>query len=417
MFEGFTEQARCVLFFARYEAGQLGHASVESEALLLGWLREPAGVAGQLVAQPGISLETLRNALKDSARRRAGVSPPDENGLGIEARRIVQFAAQEADRLIHNNIDAEHLLLGILRDEGSAAASILNAHGLRLNEVRDRIVLLRADPLPGWLENKLGAAPRHGAMRPSHLPRTPGVHIAPTGKEPGEGGETGGDDFWALEGFDLKSVLSRTFSRDLTLFPETRIELPDSLDPEARYDFLLVLAPHETSEMRNRLMREGIERHFRVRISHESRPMDVYVLSAPDGQHSGIRAAPEFHGGGIGGHRLSFALPAFDGESPGDESFQRQFPTLESWRRAMSQSVMIGGISMSNGTVEDFCHILEPALDRPIVDETRLMGRYDIALEDEYSSNDEFIDRLRTRLGLHLTPARRDVTMLVVTPA
>ena len=412
MFEGFTEQARRVLFFARYEAGQLGHASVESEALLLGLIREPEGVAGQLVAQPGISLERLRNELKSSALRRDEVSAPDTNGDGIEARRIVRLAAQEADRLLHNYVDAEHLLLGILRDEGSAAASILNAHGFRLNEVRDRIVLLRA---PGWLENTLGAAPRRGAMRPSHLPRTPGVHIAPASKGPGEGAETGGDDFWALEGFDLKSALSRAFASDLAHFPETRIVLPGSFDPGERYDFFVILAPHQSYKMQHQLLQQGIERHFRVRISQESRPMDVFVLSAPDGQSSAIRDAPDLGGGGFGAHSLSFALPAFDGEPPDAESFQRQFPTRESWRHAMSQSV-IGGISISNGTMEDFCHILESGLDRPVVDETGLTGRYDIALEEGYSSNDEFIDRLRTRLGLHLTPARRNVAMLVVAP-
>ena len=129
-------------------------------------------------------------------------------------------------------------------------------------------------------------------------------------------------------------------------------------------------------------------------VSHESRPMDVFVLSAPDGQSSAIRDAPDLGGGGFGAHSLSFALPAFDGEPPDAESFQRQFPTRESWRHAMSQSV-IGGISISNGTMEDFCHILESGLDRPVVDETGLTGRYDIALEEGYSSNDEFIDRLR----------------------
>jgi uncharacterized protein (TIGR03435 family) len=407
MFEAFTEQARRVLFFARYEAGELGHASAESEAILLGLIRERAGVAGQLFAQPGIPLESLQSELKSSALRRAQVSPPDENGLGIEGRRIVYFAIQEADRLLHNGIDAEHLLLGILRDEGSAAASILNHHGLHLNEVRDRIVVLRADPLPGWLEPKISGALRPPSVRPPHLPRTPGVHITPTSKGAVEGGETGGDDFWALEGFDLKSALSRAFRSDLALYPETRIVLPGSFDPGARYDFFLVLAPHETYEMTNRLMQQGIERHFRVSISHESRPMDVYVLSAPDGQSHSIRDAPDMVGGGFGGHSLSFELPAIDGDAPTAESFQQQFRMLQS---------VIGGISMSNGTMDDFCHILEAGLHRPVVDETGLTGRYDMSLEDEYSTTDGFIDRLRTRLGLHLTPARRNVTMLVLTP-
>jgi hypothetical protein len=92
-------------------------------------------------------------------------------------------------------------------------------------------------------------------------------------KGPHGAGETAGDDFWALEGFDIKAALARVFSSDEAHFPEKRIELPASFDAGERYDFFLVLAPHETSEMRNRLMQDGIERHFRVSIALESRPV------------------------------------------------------------------------------------------------------------------------------------------------
>jgi catechol 2,3-dioxygenase-like lactoylglutathione lyase family enzyme len=84
------------------------------------------------------------------------------------------------------------------------------------------------------------------------------------------GFETSGDDFWAFEGFDIKAALARVFTSDEVLFPEKRIELPASFDAREQYDFFLVLAPHETSEMRNRLMQEGIERHFRVSIAHRA---------------------------------------------------------------------------------------------------------------------------------------------------
>jgi uncharacterized protein (TIGR03435 family) len=89
---------------------------------------------------------------------------------------------------------------------------------------------------------------------------------------------------------------------------------------------------------------------------------------------------------------------------------------MESRERAISQS-SIGGISICNGTMEAFCHTLEQELDRPIVDETGLAGRYDIAPPEHQSGTSEFIERLRTQLGLALTPGRRDVTTLVVRPA
>ena len=53
-----------MLFFARQEAGQLGHASVESEELVVGVIRDPGGVAGQILAQFHISLEDIRKEIK-----------------------------------------------------------------------------------------------------------------------------------------------------------------------------------------------------------------------------------------------------------------------------------------------------------------------------------------------------------------
>jgi ATP-dependent Clp protease ATP-binding subunit ClpC len=98
LFEGYTEQARRVLFFARHEAAQVAHTSVESEELLLGLIRESAGVAAQILAQLHMSLEDLHQEINGAGSRRVPASPPDENGLGTEAKRILRFAAEEADR-------------------------------------------------------------------------------------------------------------------------------------------------------------------------------------------------------------------------------------------------------------------------------------------------------------------------------
>jgi uncharacterized protein (TIGR03435 family) len=410
VFEQFTETARRVLFFAREEAGRLGSESVESEHLLLGLIRETKGIASQVFARSPLSLEDIRKELEGGTGRGQGV-PPDENRLGAEVRRILQFATEEADRLLHQDIGTEHLLLGILREERSAAASILMAHGMRLNAVRDDIVLIRGDEFsvqPFDLRQH-GELRGRAAKRPD-LPRAFGVHIAPTRKTPGEASDNGGDDYWALEGFDVKTALSKVFSSAEGLFPETRIEMPSSFDPHERYDFLLVLASNEGPEERHRLMQQGIETFFRVSVAYESRPMDVYVLTAPNGQSPSIMDARQFDGGGVSFASLEFALPAFDAESPTMESFQARFPTLASLRKTVS----VGGISVSNGTMEGFCYTLEQVLDRVVVDETGLNGRYDIELHGDCADINELLQRLGEQLGLVLTPGRRDVTMLVV---
>src|SRR4029450_6331982 len=115
---------------------------------------------------------------------------------------------------------------------------------------------------------------RYCPTRPD-LPRAFGAHIATTKKKPGEGSENGGDDYWALEGCQLKAGLARGFASHEALFPETRSELPSSMDPRERHDFYVVLAPHDRREDRNRLMRQGIERYFLVNITHTNRASDV----------------------------------------------------------------------------------------------------------------------------------------------
>src|SRR6188472_1345628 len=142
MFERYTERARRVLFFARYEASQLGSISIETEHLLLGLIREGKGLTSRIFARSHLSLESIRKEIEGRTVFREKVSTSVEIPFSAETKRVLQFAAEEADRLLHNYIGTEHLLLGILREERSVAASILTEKGMRLNTVRDDIVQL-----------------------------------------------------------------------------------------------------------------------------------------------------------------------------------------------------------------------------------------------------------------------------------
>ena len=142
MFERYTERARRVLFFARYEASQLGSVSIETEHLLLGLIREGKGLTSRIFARSHLSLENIRKEIEGRTVFREKVSTSVEIPFSAETKRVLQFAAEEADRLLHNYIGTEHLLLGILREERSVAASILVEKGMRLNTVRDDIVQL-----------------------------------------------------------------------------------------------------------------------------------------------------------------------------------------------------------------------------------------------------------------------------------
>ncbi len=142
MFERYTERARRVLFFARYEASQLGSISIETEHLLLGLIREGKGLTSRLFARSHLSLENIRKEIEGRTVFREKVSTSVEIPFSTETKRVLQHAAEEADRLLHNYIGTEHLLLGILREERSVAASILFEKGMRLTGVREDIVQL-----------------------------------------------------------------------------------------------------------------------------------------------------------------------------------------------------------------------------------------------------------------------------------
>ena len=140
MFERYTERARRALFFARYEASQLGSVSIETEHLLLGLIREGKGLMSRVLARSNVSAETLRQEVEGRTVYRAKVPPSDEIPFSAQTKRALAFATEEADRLLHTYIGTEHLLLGILREEQSLAASVLAGRGIRLGAVREDVV-------------------------------------------------------------------------------------------------------------------------------------------------------------------------------------------------------------------------------------------------------------------------------------
>jgi hypothetical protein len=147
MFERYTERARRVLFFARYEASELGNRSIETEHLLLGLIREGKGLTSKIFARASISLAELRQEIVGRTTFQEQVATSVEIPFSAETKRVLEYTADEANRLRHDYIGTEHLLLGILREEGSVAASALISRGLRLDAVRDAIVeILKENP-------------------------------------------------------------------------------------------------------------------------------------------------------------------------------------------------------------------------------------------------------------------------------
>jgi ATP-dependent Clp protease ATP-binding subunit ClpC len=138
VFERYTEKARRVIFFARYEASQYGSPYIETEHLLLGLMREDKALANRFLRQQG-SIESIRKEIEARITIRERISTSVEVPLSQECKRILNMAAEEAERLGHKHVGTEHLLLGILREEKCFGAEILTERGLRLTTLREEL--------------------------------------------------------------------------------------------------------------------------------------------------------------------------------------------------------------------------------------------------------------------------------------
>ena len=139
MFEKYTEKARRVIFFARYETSQLGARRIETEHVLLGLLREDKALSSRFLPHAEAALESIRRQIESRSSVREKISTSVELPLSDESKRVLTYAAEEADRLMCNYIGTEHILLGLLREENSLASEILYENGLRLSRVREEL--------------------------------------------------------------------------------------------------------------------------------------------------------------------------------------------------------------------------------------------------------------------------------------
>ncbi len=144
-FGNFAERARRAIFFARYEASQFQSPLVETEHLLLGIVRE--GIPRiDLFMPSAVSKETLRIQIEEytAVRRKVSVSP----GLPFsdECERALTNAREEAVLLGSKQTDLEHLLLGLLREQGCYAARILRERGAELDHIRKAFAVPPGQP-------------------------------------------------------------------------------------------------------------------------------------------------------------------------------------------------------------------------------------------------------------------------------
>ncbi|MBN1436062.1 MAG: ATP-dependent Clp protease ATP-binding subunit [Sedimentisphaerales bacterium] len=158
MFERFTDRARKVMALANQEAQRFNHEYIGTEHVLLGLVKEGSGVGANVLKNLDVDLRKVRLEVEKLVK-----SGPDMVTMGKlpqtpRAKKVIEYAIEEARSLNHNYVGTEHLLLGLLREHDGVAAQVLMNLGLKLEEVREEVLNL----LGAGMDSESAGAPGAG---------------------------------------------------------------------------------------------------------------------------------------------------------------------------------------------------------------------------------------------------------------
>jgi len=390
MFDRFTLRADQVVFHARLEVSQLGSRAIEPEHILLGLLDEGKGLGCRILARTGVALDDFRSDILRRLTVGEKVPESDEIPFSASCERALQYSAEEADRLLHSHIGTEHLLLGLLREERSVAADVLAARGVRIEAVREAIVVLLGS---GEQPEVPGPPPTPAnTYQWPQIPFAPSrtVHILYSGMRwPEQPVINHPGAVFSAYGFTLEDIIVRAWEGS-----RWHVDITPGLRDDARFDFLMVLPQQETPATCFGLLQSAIERHFAVHVKRERRLRDVYRLTNTNPLGRMLRRYPDpepgtafcFGGGfsvfmGRSKDAPMFPLDAFAVHS-------LPFMFLVNW--------------------------FEEILGGQVIDETGLPGIYGFELKERVNTPEALIQVLRDEAGLVITREQREIPTLIV---
>ena len=140
MFSQFTDRARKVMELANQEAQHLRHEYIGTEHILLGLVVEGEGVAFNVLQGLRIDHRKVRREIEKILQ--CGPEPTWERQLPMtpRAKKVIEYAIDEARNLKHHYVATEHLLLGLVREIEGVASQVLMNLGLNLQGVRQEVV-------------------------------------------------------------------------------------------------------------------------------------------------------------------------------------------------------------------------------------------------------------------------------------
>jgi ATP-dependent Clp protease ATP-binding subunit ClpC len=139
MNEMFTEAARKAIEHARDEASRLKHDYIGTEHLLLGLIRLGEGHAVEVIANLGLELEDLKASIEEVVQPSGGTLTMGQLPLTARAKKTLEVSGQEARALKSKDIDTEHILLALLKDEEGVAAQVLSTYEIDYKEAYEEL--------------------------------------------------------------------------------------------------------------------------------------------------------------------------------------------------------------------------------------------------------------------------------------
>jgi ATP-dependent Clp protease ATP-binding subunit ClpA len=142
MYEIFTDRARNVIQLASQEAQRFNHEYIGTETLLLGLIKEGSGGAASVLRKLGLDLRNVRLEVEKIVQTGPDKVTIDQTPHTPRAKKVIEYAIEEARSLGHHHVGTEHLLLGLLRETEGVAAQVLMNMGLKLEGVRQEAISL-----------------------------------------------------------------------------------------------------------------------------------------------------------------------------------------------------------------------------------------------------------------------------------
>ncbi|MCE2924937.1 MAG: ATP-dependent Clp protease ATP-binding subunit [Phycisphaeraceae bacterium] len=209
MFERFTDRARKVMALANQEAQRFNHEYIGTEHILLGLVKEGSGVGANVLKNLDVDLRKVRLEVEKLVKAGPEMVTMGRLPQTPRAKKVIEYAIEEARNLNHNYVGTEHLLLGLLREHDGVAAQVLMNLGLKLEQVREEVLNLLGAGTQSDDEGGAGGTPQGAA----------GGAKEPSSGAPGEAGP-------AARGGKSKTPALDSFGRDLT-----ELAKEGSLDP------------------------------------------------------------------------------------------------------------------------------------------------------------------------------------------